>query len=31
MRKWLNYCPKDEQSDNFFNFLTTKKLNECDT
>ena len=27
----LNYCPKDEQSDNSFNFLTTKKLGECKT
>ena len=27
----LNYCPKDEQNDNCFNFLTTKKLSECKT
>ena len=27
----LDYCPKDEQSDNFFNFLTTKMLSESET
>ena len=27
----LDYCSKDEQSDNFFNFLITKKMSECET
>ena len=27
----LDYCPKDEGSESFFSFLTTKKLSECET